>query len=136
MSAVNSISSDDVKLSERLNIPSRRLRGFQYGKVGPKDGEDFIGGNFASTLNISTTLPQILENNQTTDFLLFLDVANLWGVDYDSSIDDTNKIRSAIGFGVDCFTPIGPLNFSLASPITKTSSDKTKSFRFNLVTTF
>ena len=136
LSAVNSISSDDVKLSERINIPSRRLRGFQFGRVGPKDGNDFIGGNFASTLNISTTLPQILENNQTTDFLLFLDVANLWGVDYDSSIDDTNKIRSAIGFGVDWFTPIGPLNFSLASPITKASSDETESFRFNLGTTF
>ncbi len=136
LSAVNSISSDDVKLSERINIPSRRLRGFQYGKVGPKDGNDFIGGNFASTLNISSTLPQILENNQTTDFVLFLDIANLWGVDYDSSINDTNKIRSAIGFGVDWFTPIGPLNFSLASPITKASSDETESFRFNLGTTF
>ena len=136
LSAVNSISSDDVKLSERINIPSRRLRGFQFGRVGPKDGNDFIGGNFASTLNISTTLPQILENNQTTDFVLFVDVANLWGVDYDSSIDDTNKIRSEIGFGVDWFTPIGPLNFSLASPITKASSDETESFRFNLGTTF
>ena len=136
LSAVNSISNDDVKLSERINIPSRRLRGFQFGKVGPKDGNDFIGGNFASTLNVSTTLPQILENNQTTDFLLFLDVANLWGVDYDSSIDDSNKIRSSIGIGVDWFTPIGPLNFSLASPITKASSDETESFRFNLGTTF
>ena len=132
----NSLSNDDVKLSERINIPSRRLRGFQFGKVGPKDGNDFIGGNFASTLNVSTTLPQILENNQTTDFLLFLDVANLWGVDYDSSIDDSNKIRSSIGIGVDWFTPIGPLNFSLASPITKASSDETESFRFNLGTTF
>ena len=69
-------------------------------------------------------------------FVLFLDVASLWGVDYDSSIDDSNKIRSAIGFGVDWFTPIGPLNFSLASPITKASSDETESFRFNLGTTF
>ena len=136
LSSATSISNDDVKLSERINIPSRRLRGFQFGRVGPKDGNDFIGGNYASTLNVSTTLPQILENNQTTDFLLFLDVANLWGVDYDSSIDDSNKIRSAIGFGVDWFTPIGPLNFSLASPITKASSDETETFRFNLGTTF
>ena len=136
LSSATSISNDDVKLSERINIPSRRLRGFQFGRVGPKDGNDFIGGNYASTLNVSTTLPQILENNQTTDFLLFLDVANLWGVDYDSSIDDANKIRSAIGFGVDWFTPIGPLNFSLASPITKASSDETETFRFNLGTTF
>ena len=87
-------------------------------------------------LNLTSTLPQILENNQTTDFAIFLDVANIWGVDYDSSIDDQNKIRSAVGFGVDWFTPIGPLNFSLAAPISKSSTDETETFRFNLGTTF
>ncbi len=136
LSAVNSISGDDVKLSERLYIPSRRLRGFQSGRVGPKDNNDYIGGNYTSVLNLTSTLPQILENNQTTDFAVFLDVANIWGVDYDSSIDDNNKIRSAVGFGVDWFTPIGPLNFSLAAPISKASTDETETFRFNLGTTF
>jgi len=136
LSAVNSISNDDVKLSERLYIPSRRLRGFQSGRVGPKDSNDYIGGNYTSVLNLTSTLPQILENNQTTDFAIFLDVANIWGVDYDSSIDDNNKIRSAVGFGVDWFTPIGPLNFSLAAPISKASTDETETFRFNLGTTF
>ncbi len=134
--AANSISGDDVKLSERLTIPSRRLRGFIRGRVGPKDGNDYIGGNYTSTLNISSTLPQILENNQTTDFLIFLDVANIWGVDYDSSIDDGSKIRSALGVGIDWFTPIGPMNFSLAAPISKASTDETETFRFNLGTTF
>ena len=136
LSAVNSLSNDDVKLSERLYIPSRRLRGFQSGRVGPKDNNDYIGGNYTSVLNLTSTLPQILENNQTTDFAIFLDVANIWGVDYDSSIDDQNKIRSAVGFGVDWFTPIGPLNFSLAAPISKASTDETETFRFNLGTTF
>ena len=31
--SATSLSGDDVKLSERLTIPSRRLRGFEYGKV-------------------------------------------------------------------------------------------------------
>ncbi len=136
LSTVNSISNDDVKLSERLYIPSRRLRGFISGRVGPKDGNDYIGGNYTSVLNLTTTLPQILENNQTTDFALFMDVANIWGVDYDSSIDDGSKVRSSVGFGVDWFTPIGPLNFSLAAPISKASTDETETFRFNLGTTF
>ncbi len=136
LSSVNSISSDDVKLSERLNVPSSRLRGFKFGRVGPKDGDDYIGGNYVTTLNFSSTLPQILENSQNTDFLLFLDIANVWGVDYDSSIQDSNEIRSAAGIAVDWFTPIGPLNFSLTQPISKASSDETESFRFNLGTTF
>lgn len=136
LSTANSLSNDDIKLSERLNIPSSRLRGFQFGRVGPKDGDDFIGGNYISTINFTTNLPQILENSQNTDFLLFFDVANVWGVDYDASIDDESKIRSAAGVAVDWFTPIGPLNFSLSQPISKASSDETETFRFNLGTTF
>ena len=132
----NSLTNDDVKLSERLTIPSRRLRGFEYGKVGPKDQGDYIGGNFLTTLNISTNLPQILPNAQNTDFLIFFDAANVWGVDYDSSLDDNSSIRSSVGIGVDYFTPIGPLNFSLSQVLSKSNTDKTESFRFNLGTTF
>ena len=131
----NSLTGENVKLSERNYIPSKRLRGFEYGKVGAKDGEDYIGGNFVSTLNISTTLPQVMENVQSTDFSIFLDVANMWGVDYDSSLDDS-KIRSSIGLGLDWFSPVGPINFSLSQPMTKSSNDKTETFRFNLGTTF
>ena len=47
-----------------------------------------------------------------------------------------DKIRSSTGIGLDWFTPIGPLNFSVAYPITKQDTDKTEKFRFNLGTTF
>jgi outer membrane protein insertion porin family len=68
-------------------------------------------------------------------FYFFFDIANIWGVDYDSSLDD-DEIRSSIGVAVDWFTPVGPLNFSLAQPLSKSNNDKTESFRFNLGTTF
>ncbi len=134
--SVNSISNDDVKLSERAFIPSSRLRGFEGGKVGPKDGDDYVGGNFVSTINIASTLPFLLENNQSTDFMVFFDAANIWGVDYDSSLNNSKKIRSSIGIGVDWFTPVGPLNFSLSQALSKNETDTTESFRFNLGTTF
>ena len=136
LKGAKSISNKDIKLSERLSIPSSMLRGFEAGKIGPKDGNDFIGGNFISSVNISSTLPQILPSFQNTDFILFLDAANIWGVDYDSTIDEKNEIRSSIGLGVDWFTPIGPLSFSLSQPITKADSDITESFRFNIGTSF
>ncbi len=136
LASANSISNEDVKLSERLNVPSNRLRGFEYGKVGPMDGPDYIGGNYISALSISSTLPNFFENAQNVDFLAFIDAANVWGVDYDSSIDESNKIRSSYGVGVDWFTAIGPLSFSLSQTITKASTDETESFRFDLGTTF
>ena len=135
LETANSISNKDIKLSERITIPSKRLRGFEAGRVGPKDGDDYIGGNYAYSLNFSSTIPQIFEESQNVDFLFFADAADIWGVDYNSSLDK-NEIRSSIGFALDWFSPIGPMNFSLAHPITKADGDKTESFRFNLGTTF
>ena len=132
----NSITGENIKLSERLYLPSNRLRGFQKGKVGPKDGDDFIGGNYIASFNISSDLPKVLENSQTTDLKIFLDVANVWGVDYDSGLDNSDDIKSAVGLGLDWFSPIGPMNFSLSQPLSKGSNDITETFRFNLGTTF
>ena len=116
--ASKSINNKDIKLSERLNIPSNRLRGFEKGKIGPLDGNDYIGGNFVSAINLSSTIPKILENSENIDVAVFFDAANVWGVDYDSSLEN-NKIRSSIGLGLDWFTLIGPLNFSIALPLSK-----------------
>jgi len=136
LNSVNSISNKDVKLSERLYVPSSKLRGFVYGRVGPKSGSDYVGGNYVSAINLVSTLPQLLENSQNLDFSIFFDAANVWGVDYDSSINDSNDIRSSLGIALDWLTPIGPLNFSLSQPITKSATDEVETFRFNLGTTF
>ena len=132
----NSLTGEDIKLSERLFIPSSRLRGFEKGKVGPKDGKDFIGGNFITSLNFVSTLPQVFPNLQDIDMSVFLDAANVWGVDYDSSLDDGSKIRSSIGIGIDWFTAIGPVNFTFAETLSKSDSDITETFRFNIGTSF
>jgi len=131
----NSLNNKDIKLSERINIPSSRLRGFERGRVGPKDGDDFIGGNYAYSINFASNVPFLFEESQKLDFLIFADAADIWGVDYNSSIKG-NGIRSSIGVALDWMSPLGPMNFSLAYPITKVTGDKTESFRFNLGTTF
>ena len=132
----NSLTNDDIKLSERIFLPAHRLRGFVRGGVGPKDGNDFIGGNYASSVNIQTSIPQILPNSQNIDVSMFLDAGNVWGVDYDSSLNDSNKIRSSVGLGIDWFTLVGPLSVSFSHPISKVDTDRTETFKFNLGTTF
>ena len=134
-SAINSIGDEDVRISKRLYIPSRKLRGFESGKIGPKDSGDFIGGNYTAVLNASTTLPEFGANLETIDFQIFFDAANVWGVDYDSSLDNS-RLRSSVGLSVDWFTIVGPLNFSIAQPISKADTDKTETVRFNIGTTF
>ena len=130
------MNDQDVRLSNRLDMPKNKLRGFVAGKVGPKDGKDHVGGNYATTVNFSTTLPMIFPSLEKIDFKYFLDVGNVWGVDYSSAVDESNVIRSTTGVAVDWFTPIGPLSFSIAQPVSKASTDKLESFQFNLGTTF
>ena len=134
LKTINSLD-DNVRISKRVFIPSKRLRGFETGKIGPKDGSQFIGGNYATALNLSSTLPNIIFENENIDLNFFIDIANLWEVDFDSSLD-SNKIRSSTGLAVNWFSPIGPLTFSYALPISEASTDITEKFRFQIGTSF
>ena len=69
--AINSLD-DDVRVSKRIFIPSRKLRGFASGKVGPKDGGDYIGGNYGSAINVAATLPKLFVDLQNVDLSIFL----------------------------------------------------------------
>ena len=133
---INTVDSSVVRISKRGSVPYNRLRGFEKNKVGPVENGDYIGGNYVSALNLTTTLPGILSTVENIDFSYFIDFANVWGVDYDSSIKDANGIRSSTGIGMNLLTPVGPLSFSVSQPLMKMSSDKTEIFRFNLGTTF
>ena len=55
-----------------LFIPQKSLRGFRTQRVGPKDGSDWVGGNYMSTLNFESKLPNVLPEETKTDILLFV----------------------------------------------------------------
>ena len=128
--------SDDVRVSERLNLPRKRLRGFEAGKIGPVDADDHVGGNYAASINFQTNLPFIFPSFQSVDFNYFIDAGNVWGVDYSNVVGDSSHIRSSTGVGLEWFSPIGPFTFTLAQPISKIDTDHTQSFQFNIGTTF
>ena len=128
--------SDDVKISERLNLPRKRLRGFRSGKIGPVDANDHVGGNYAASLNFQSNLPFLFPSFQSVDFNYFIDAANVWGVDYSNAVGDSSQIRSSTGVGLEWFSPIGPFTFTLAQPISKIDTDETQTFQFNIGTNF
>ena len=132
--AINSLE-DNVRISKRVYLPGRSLRGFESGKIGPKDGSQYIGGNYAAALNFNSTLPNIIFENENIDLNLFLDLGNVWNVDYNSSLD-SNKIRSSTGIAVNWFSTIGPLTFSYAIPLSEADTDITENFRFQIGTSF
>ncbi len=135
-SAINGLNDEDVRIGKRTFLSTKRLRGFEKGKIGPKDGKDHVGGNFASAINFEANLPNILPEDTNTDVSVFLDFGNVWGVDYDSTIDDSNKLRSSTGLALNWSSPIGPMTFILSQNLSKADTDETESFNFNLGTTF
>ena len=134
--AINAVGNEDVRISQRVFLPARKLRGFEAGRIGPIDDGDHVGGNYAAALNFNSEVPYFLNTHQNVDVKWFLDAANVWGVDYSGTIAQSSKIRSSTGVAVDWFTPVGPLTFSLSEVISKDSTDKTEGFRFNIGTTF
>ena len=98
-------------MSKRRNLSTKRLRGFEKNKIGPVDGSDHIGGNFAAAVNFEASLPNLLPEAYKTEVGFFLDFGNVWGVDYDSTIDESNELRSSTGLAASWLSPIGPLSF-------------------------
>jgi outer membrane protein insertion porin family len=133
--AINGIDGD-VRLTNRLYIPQTRLRGFNTYKVGPKDGNDYIGGNYTTTFGAEAQLPNLLPESYKTDISFFMDTGNIWGVDYSDAVNETNQIRSSIGLSANVYTIIGPLSFTLAESLSKSKDDETQSFNFRLGTSF
>jgi outer membrane protein insertion porin family len=136
MTSINGLGDDDVRLNKRKFLPQSRLRGFQRNKVGPMDGDEHIGGNYAAALNFEANLPNLLPENTRTEVGLFLDFGNIWSVDYDSSVGDSNKIRSTTGVAASWISPLGPMTFTFSQDLSKAQTDKTEAFSFNLGTTF
>ena len=134
--SIHAIDKNSVRLTERLYLPQKTLRGFNTLKVGPKDGEDYIGGNYNMAINAEAQLPNLLPEAYRTDFSLFLDAANVWAVDYSSILDETNSIRSSVGIGANVYTAVGPLSFVLAQSLSKSTNDQTETFNFQLGTSF
>ena len=126
---------DDIKFSDRLFVNSNVLRGFSNRGIGPKIDNDFIGGNYSFQTSLSTTIPNGLPEKWNAATNIFFDTANVWGVD-DNSTDDSNKIRTSVGVGLSWISPIGPISFTYAEPITKKSTDDVEQFNFKIGSAF
>jgi len=134
--SIHGLGDDDVRITSRLFLPQNKLRGFNTRKVGPKDGTDWVGGNFNSAVGFEALLPNLLPESTRTDISLFMDTGNVWHVDYSDTVDKSSKIRSAIGLSANVFTAVGPLSFTIAQDLTKSSTDETQAFNFRLGTSF
>ena len=129
--SINSLDEQPVKLSDRVFVSESDLHGFAFRGAGPKISGDYVGGNYLYSTNFSTTIPNGLPESWKASTNVFFDIANVWGSDF-SGVSDSNQIRSSVGIGATWMSPIGPISFSYAEPISKSSTDSIEKFNFKL----
>ncbi len=131
---------------DRFSLGGRSLRGFQYGQIGPREGDEPLGGENYAVSRIEANFPIGLPKELGFYGGIFAEAGSLWGLNYDKekieidaidlkSVD--SKIRSSVGFTLYWSTPIGPLQFNWAKPQQYLSGvDKTENFSFNIASQF
>ena len=135
LNTINSIGDEDIKLSDRKFLRQSKLRGFESYGIGPRDGSDHIGGNYSVYASLSSTIPNPIPDSWNAKSFIFFDAGNIWGVDFDDSLD-SNKIRSSAGVSLEWVSPLGPLSITLAENISKADGDLDEGFSFQIGSSF
>ncbi|RUR31586.1 outer membrane protein assembly factor BamA [Vreelandella andesensis] len=132
------------------------VRGFTSNTLGQRttptrDGgrDRTLGGNVLVEGSAEVLFPMpFVEDQRAIQPSLFLDAGNTFlsscydvqeadvGRQQCSSGVDLDDLRYSVGIGLSWLTPVGPLTFSVAEPLSEESGDDTQFFQFSLGQTF
>jgi outer membrane protein insertion porin family len=148
---ISSWGDKDLRMLDHFQMGPNLVRGFQPAGIGPRDitpgtTNDALGGSmfWGASVEMQTPL-YFLPKEVGIKLATFADAGSLW--DYKGptywnvsgetlQVADSSSIRSSAGVGLIWDSPLGPLRFDLAFPITKQSYDRTQIFRFSGGTKF
>ena len=113
-------------LSSNFNLGGNKLRGFKNGKVGPRTGNSYTGGQYYYLTSLETNIDFNLDAFDITS-TLFVDVGSVWGLENPaySSINDDHKVRSSAGVNFNWDSAIGPINIIYAEVLQSETTDTT-----------
>jgi len=153
----------DLRMLDHFFMGSNLVRGFEPAGIGPRDltpntNNDALGGSlfWGASVEFQTPL-YFLPKEVGIKVATFADAGNLWdyqgptywnqtGETLQVGLDNISNIRSSVGIGLIWDSPLGPLRFDLAYPLTKYCAtptgggpevcDRTQVFRFSGGTKF
>jgi outer membrane protein insertion porin family len=103
------------------------VRGFAERSLGPREGNDVIGGDKQAILNVELLFP-ILERYGLRG-VAFFDMGQAFAK---SESFDLGEFRRSVGVGARWLSPFGPLRVELGFPLNKKSGDDTSIIGFSL----
>ncbi|HET8563122.1 MAG TPA: BamA/TamA family outer membrane protein, partial [Candidatus Binatia bacterium] len=120
----------DLPLFERYFLGGiNSVRGFAERSLGPKDGNDVVGGDKQAVFNAELMFP--VAEQYGLRGLAFFDMGQAFkGADSFSFGD----FRRSVGVGARWLSPFGPLRLELGFPLNKKSGDDTSVLGFSIGT--
>lgn len=133
--------NNDLPLYEMFQLGGNNgLRGFDFSGIGPRDAvnDDALGGKYMLTNTLELSFPL---NTQLKEMgingLVFVDGGFVTDFKQNNpNVIDSKTYRASVGIGAYWRSPLGPLRFEFAAPISKAEEDITKIFSFNFGTRF
>lgn len=114
-----------------------------------------VGGNALATGSVELIFPTPFLSEEYANLVrttVFVDAGSVWDTEFNSSdyssgsclgnceyfgdYSDPARIRASLGVSLQWLSPMGPLVFSLATPLKEYEGDKTEVFTFNIGSTF
>jgi len=138
----------DLRMLDNFKMGPNLVRGFAPAGIGPRDlnpstTQDALGGSLYWGASVEAQTPlYFLPREIGIKLAAFVDAGSLWdytgptswthnGITETVQVADSNAVRSSAGVGFLWDSPLGPLRFDLAYPLSKESYDRTQIFRFS-----
>jgi outer membrane protein insertion porin family len=110
------------------------VRGFEQSSLGPREGDDAIGGTRLLAANAEYFFPLPgTGKDRSFRVSVFVDAGYVWG---DGGKVEFGDMRYSTGLAFSWSSPVGPLKFSLAAPLKKQTGDDIQRFQFQMGSVF
>lgn len=117
----------DVPIEERFFLGGiNSLRGFKSRRVGPRDGDDYIGGEKSAYTNLEYIFPLIRDVGLKG--VVFFDAGNVWH----SNENYFSDIRYNTGAGIRWFSPLGPLRLEWGYNLNPRGDEERTEWQFSI----
>ena len=130
---INGYNDKYSPLSSNFKLGGKKLRGFKSGKIGPKLGNSYTGGQYFYLTSLETNIDLNINAFDITT-TAFLDYGSVWGLENPAygSIEDKHEARSSVGVNINWDSAIGPINLIYANVIKSNNNDTTDNFYFDI----
>ena len=129
---ISSIQNSVIPSDEKFSLGGRWLRGFDSFGIGPRNSRtSYVGGNNLIVSKLDYHRPFFKNAENPVDLNIFIDAGKVFG-NKNKPTNATESIRTSYGVGVKFYTPIGPIGFSWAFPISSESYDIERMFVFSI----